>query len=56
MLFLKLFIYIVLPAALGVTVGSLFVYAIAYFAGKPFLERWGKYLGISWEDLEKTER
>ncbi len=53
--FFSLFINIVLPAALGVTIGSLFVYAIAYFAGKPFLERWGKYLGISWEDIEKAE-
>ena len=53
--FFSLFINIVLPAALGVTIGSLFVYAIAYFAGKPFLERWGKYLGISWENIEKAE-
>jgi Uncharacterized membrane-associated protein len=54
--FLKLFINIVLPASLGVTIGSLFIYTIAYFAGKPFLERWGKYLGVSWEDLEKAEK
>ena len=54
--FLKLFINIVLPASLGVTIGSLLVYAIAYFAGKPFLERWGKYLGVSWEDIEKAEK
>ncbi|MBZ2166763.1 hypothetical protein [Methanobacterium spitsbergense] len=54
--FLKLFINIVLPASLGVTIGSLFIYTIAYFAGKPFLERWGKYLGVSWEDIEKAEK
>ncbi len=54
--FLKLFLNIVLPASLGTTIGSLFVYSIAYFAGKPFLERWGKYLGVSWEDIEKTEK
>lgn len=53
--FLSLFVNIVLPAALGVTIGSLFVYSIAYFAGKPFLERWGKYFGISWADIEKAE-
>ena len=53
--FLKLFINIVLPASIGVTIGSLFVYAIAYFLGKPFLERWGKYLGVSWDDIEKAE-
>lgn len=54
--FFNLFINIVLPASLGVTIGSLFVYGITYFAGKPFLERWGKYLGVSWEDIEKTEK
>ena len=54
--FLKLFINIVLPASLGVTIGSLIIYTIVYFAGKPFLERWGKYLGVSWEDIEKAEK
>jgi membrane protein DedA with SNARE-associated domain len=51
-----LFTNIVFPASLGVTLGSLFVYAIGYFAGKPFLKRWGKYLGFTWDDLEKTEK
>lgn len=51
----KLFLNIVLPASMGVTIGSLFVYAIAYFLGKPFLERWGKYLGVSWSEIEKAE-
>jgi membrane protein DedA with SNARE-associated domain len=54
--FFNLFINIALPASLGVTIGSLFVYAITYFAGKPFLERWGKYLGVSWEDIEKADK
>jgi membrane protein DedA with SNARE-associated domain len=52
----KMFLYIVIPASFGVTIGSLVVYSITYFAGKPFLERWGKYLGISWEDIEKAEK
>ncbi len=51
----NLFIKIVIPASLGVTIGSLFVYAITYYLGKPFLERWGKYLGVSWGDIEKAE-
>ncbi len=53
--FFNLFINIALPASLGVTIGSLFVYAITYFAGKPFLVRWGKYLGLSWKDVEKAQ-
>jgi membrane protein DedA with SNARE-associated domain len=54
--FLKLFMNIVLPASLGVTLGSLLVYGITYFAGKPFLKRWGRYLGVSWEDIEKAQK
>lgn len=51
----KLFTNIVLPASAGVTLGSLLIYSIGYFLGKPFLERWGKFLGVSWEDIEKAQ-
>lgn len=53
--FEKLFLYIAIPAASGVTIGSLFIYGIVYEVGKPFVDRWGKYLGLSWEEIEKTE-
>lgn len=49
-------ITIAIPGALGVTIGSLFVYGIAYTYGKPALLRWGKYLGITWEEVEKFEK
>ncbi len=51
----SLILYVSIPAALGLTMGSLFLYAIGYFIGKPFISRWGKYLGFSWDDLEKTQ-
>jgi membrane protein DedA with SNARE-associated domain len=51
----RLLVYVVLPASAGVTVGSLFVYALGYFLGSPFIKRWGKYMGVSWEDIEKAE-
>lgn len=51
----KLFTSIVIPASAGVTIGSLLVYSIGYFLGKPFLERWGKFLGVSWADIEKAQ-
>src|SRR3989344_125089 len=50
-----LFVIFILPATVGVTIGSLFVYYIAYFAGKPFLQKYGKYLGISWESVQAAE-
>jgi len=56
MIFLgKLLFYIVLPASFGIVLGSLFVYYLAYFIGKPFIEKWGKWLWISWSDIEKIE-
>ncbi len=50
-----LFFYVALPAALGMTVGSLLVYSIAYLFGKPAIDRFGSYLGLSWHDIERTE-
>lgn len=52
----SLIIYVSIPAALGLTLGSLFLYAIGYFIGKPFITRWGKYMGFSWDDVEKTQQ
>src|SRR3989344_6226045 len=46
---------VAIPAALGVTIGSYFVYAIARFGGKPIIEKWGKYLGLYWGDVEKLQ-
>ena len=47
---------VVIPAALGMTLGSLFVYGIAYQFGKPAIDRFGRYIGISWEAIEKAEK
>lgn len=50
------FVFVILiPIALGVALGSLFVYGIAYYAGKPALLKWGKWFGVSWEDVEKVQ-
>jgi len=40
---------VAIPASLGVFVGSLPVYAIAYVGGEPAIKRWGRWFGISWE-------
>jgi membrane protein DedA with SNARE-associated domain len=45
---------IVIPASLGITIGSLVYYILAYKLGTPFIERTGKYLGVSVEDVEKV--
>lgn len=48
-----LMINIVIPASLGITLGSLVYYVLAYKLGMPFIERTSKYLGVSVEDVEK---
>ena len=45
-------INVMLVGAFAVTVGSFFGYGIAYFGGYPIIERWGKYLGTSVEEVD----
>ncbi len=47
---------VVLAATLGSIVGSLASYAIGLYGGRPFLNRFGKYLLLDKEDLEWTDR
>lgn len=43
---------IVIPATLGLTLGSLVIYGLAYTGGKPFLDKYGRWLGVDWTDIE----
>lgn len=51
---LKLITSVALPSALGVVIGSLFVYFIAFYGGSYALQRYGKYFFINYEKLEKA--
>lgn len=53
---LTLFTQVAIPIALGLTLGSLVTYGLAYHLGKPAIERWGRYVGVSWPDVEKLEK
>jgi membrane protein DedA with SNARE-associated domain len=44
---------VAIPAALGVTLGSYVIYYAAKYGGKFIIERWGRYLGLYWKDIEK---
>ena len=46
---------IVLPASLASMISSYFVYGIAYFGGKPVLEKYGYLLDVSWEEAKELE-
>lgn len=45
-----------LSGAVGCVVGSVFSYALGYFGGRPFLERYGKWLLIHEGDLNTSEK
>lgn len=51
--FVKLFLYVGLPIAGGLSLGSLVIYGIVYWGGKPLVTQYGKYMGVSWSDIEK---
>ncbi|MEA2518999.1 MAG: hypothetical protein QOF49_1079 [Chloroflexota bacterium] len=46
---------VVVAATLGNTIGSLIAYAIGAWGGRPFLERYGKYLLIRQHEIELAE-
>jgi membrane protein DedA with SNARE-associated domain len=42
--------------ALGNTIGSLIAYAVGMWAGRPLLDRYGRYILLSQHDLDLTDR
>ena len=42
--------------AVGCTIGSIVSYALGAWGGRPLVERYGKYILVSGEDLEKADR
>ncbi len=48
-------IKIVIPGGLGLAVGSMFLYSFAYIGGEPAIKKWGRWVGVSWGDVERME-
>ncbi len=46
---------VVFWASMGNLIGSLIAYGVGFLGGRPFLNRWGKYVLISRKDLDKTD-
>jgi membrane protein DedA with SNARE-associated domain len=53
---ITLFTGVMLPASIGVTIGSAVIYILSYYLGKEFIDRWGKYLGVSWSNITKAQK
>ena len=47
---------VIIASTLGSIVGSLVSYAMGFYGGKPFIQKFGKYLLLDSHDLEITER
>ena len=47
---------IVLPGATASTLGAYFAYGIAYWGGKPLIDRFERFLGFHWEDILEMEK
>jgi membrane protein DedA with SNARE-associated domain len=48
-------VLVTIAGTIGATVGALVAYAIGYFGGRPIIDRWGRYLGISHADVDRAE-
>jgi membrane protein DedA with SNARE-associated domain len=46
---------VVLAGTLGATAGALVAYGIGVWGGRPIIERWGRYFGITGADLDRAE-
>ena len=47
---------VVLPGATASTLGAYFAYGLAYWGGKPLIDRFGRFLGFGWEDILAMDR
>src|SRR5580692_10716248 len=48
--------YVALVGAVGSVLGSLILYAIGYFGGRPLVEKYGKYILMSQHDVARAEK
>lgn len=46
---------VAIPMSIGISAGSLIIFALAYFGGKPIILKWGRWFGIEWSSVEKLE-
>lgn len=46
---------IVLPGAVASTLGAYFAYGIAYWGGKPVIDRFSRFLGFTWDQVKGME-
>jgi membrane protein DedA with SNARE-associated domain len=53
---LTLLFVIILPISIGMTIGAIITYIPCFYIGKPVISKWGKYVSLKWEDIEKMDK
>ncbi|AIS51432.1 SNARE associated protein [Thermoanaerobacter kivui] len=48
--------YVIVIAAAGNVAGNIIAYLVGYYKGRPFVEKYGKYLKITVKDLEAMDK
>lgn len=52
----SILLLIVLPGAVASTLGAYIGYGIGFLGGKPLVDRWSRFLGFGWSEVEALER
>lgn len=52
----QIFIKVSFLYTIGATIGTSLVYFTTFWGGKPILDKFGKYIGISWKLIEKVKK
>lgn len=52
----SIFTKVSLPYTIGATIGTSLVFFVTYFGGQPIIEKFGKYIGISWKLIENVKK
>lgn len=53
--FWPIIVRIVLPGAVASTLGAYFAYGIAFWGGKPVIDRFSRFLGFDWDEVRAME-
>ena len=51
----QIFSKVSLPYSIGAVIGTSLVFLVAYYGGRPLIDKFGKYIGISWKLIEKVK-
>ena len=54
--FLQILWIIVLPGTIASTLGSYIGYMISYYGGKALVDRFQRFLGVDWKEIENLEK